>query len=543
MKMKRKTKTLLLVLLAVLQIFTLLPLARLNAEAAIEEPTLPLVEEEVTLQIALPQDATIEDMATNWYTQHLIETTGINLEFDVLPSADALQKVEILIQGGGDLPDVFMGFGFDDAALLNYGKQKAIIPLNEYYDNFAYYIKQGMEAANNPTMLNQITSADGNIYTVPLYQEQLSNNVSGRLYINKAWLEALDLEMPTTTDEFAEVLKAFRDNDPNGNGEADEIPLVGGTGWNQNPVNNLMNAFVYNDFNQRYIVEDDQVSFAFTTEGWKNGLAYARQLVDEKLLSTLSFTQDHAQLKSTLENADIGIVGAFTAGTFGGLFNLTSSDRGWDFDLVQPLAGPDGTQFAAYFPNVPTDKFVITRNCENPEAAFKLADFMWKPEESVMSRFGEPEVDWRAPAEDEDAQTQYPDVHPEVSRINILTWGSVQNKAWRTLPPANLPYSVMDTEMKDPNLPDHSMNKAGYMDYIPEEYVTKIVLAEDDMRDYADLNTTINTYVNESLARFATGDLDIENDWDGYLAELEAMGLLQYQEIVQRAYNNAEGIE
>lgn len=43
--------------------------------------------------------------------------------------------------------------------------------------------------------------------------------------INKVWLDKLGLEVPTTLAELKEVLIAFRDGDPNGNGIQDEIPM------------------------------------------------------------------------------------------------------------------------------------------------------------------------------------------------------------------------------------------------------------------------------------------------------------------------------
>lgn len=44
--------------------------------------------------------------------------------------------------------------------------------------------------------------------------------------INKSWLEKLGLEVPKTWDDLTKVLTAFKNDDPNGNGEADEIPML-----------------------------------------------------------------------------------------------------------------------------------------------------------------------------------------------------------------------------------------------------------------------------------------------------------------------------
>ncbi len=72
-------------------------------------------------------------------------------------------------------------------------------------------------------MLEGSTSADGNIYSMTQYEPQAWNMTPYRLYINQTWLDKLGLNVPTTTDEYKEVLKAFATQDPNGNGQADEI--------------------------------------------------------------------------------------------------------------------------------------------------------------------------------------------------------------------------------------------------------------------------------------------------------------------------------
>ncbi len=72
-----------------------------------------------------------------------------------------------------------------------------------------------------------ITAPDGNIYALPQVNECYHCMYQQRMWIYKPWLDKLGLKMPTTTDEFYEVLKAFKTKDPNGNGKADEIPLSG----------------------------------------------------------------------------------------------------------------------------------------------------------------------------------------------------------------------------------------------------------------------------------------------------------------------------
>lgn len=75
------------------------------------------------------------------------------------------------------------------------------------------------------------TAPDGHIYSMPWIEElgegkESIHTVNGMAWINKEWLDNLGLEMPQTTDQLMTVLEAFKTQDPNGNGEADEIPLA-----------------------------------------------------------------------------------------------------------------------------------------------------------------------------------------------------------------------------------------------------------------------------------------------------------------------------
>lgn len=63
-------------------------------------------------------------------------------------------------------------------------------------------------------------------------------------YVNMYWLEKLGMEMPTNMDEFYEMLVRFKNEDPNGNGKPDEIPMIGGT-WNGGDDEMLINMFTY----------------------------------------------------------------------------------------------------------------------------------------------------------------------------------------------------------------------------------------------------------------------------------------------------------
>ena len=65
---------------------------------------------------------------------------------------------------------------------------------------------------------------------------------------------------------------------------------------------------------------------------------------------------------------------------------------------------------------------VITRDCERPEIAFRLLDFMTKGESYIRQRWGEEGVDWR---EENDPTTGKPMVN---SLVDVF--GTATDKTW-----------------------------------------------------------------------------------------------------------------
>src|SRR5690606_16000187 len=114
-----------------------------------------------------------------------------------------------------------------------------------------------------------------------------------KLWIYKPWLDALGLEMPTTTDELLAVYRAFKEQDPNGNGNADEIPLMSATDtWTGAAMNRgsldpyFMGSFLYNPGEPWLVLnEEGRVDFSANKDAWREGLKFLNQLYAEGLIA------------------------------------------------------------------------------------------------------------------------------------------------------------------------------------------------------------------------------------------------------------------
>lgn len=535
-------------------------------ETGLQDPNLnppgvyPICKEPITLKIGAAQNANVSDYVDNDLTRHYQEIGNINCEFELYPSKDAEQKLSVIIASNGQLPDVLMGFDrLDDTTILNYGQSGIIIDLTDYYENLAVHMKEYAPATivKWDGLKKLVESANGRLYYVPKYNEEGAALYPHRPYINEKWLHKIgwsdsdpslpwSKEMvtryPTTTEELYQVLKAFKEMDANGNGKADEMPILGCADLSKDICQWLMNAFVYNDTDYRLIQTDGKLSVAYNTEGWREGLRYMNKLCREELLSPLSFSIDGDQLFSMCGSGDESTVGMVLAGGSSATFRSTvGDDRNNEYRGMAPVEGPDGLRITTYKPPKASPMWLITRDCKTPEAAFMLADAMMTPEEALISRYGFEGVNW-GPVENGGLKDGIPVKY--TTEGFFKAWGKVQNVHWQFRNPGIMIVEMAGGWQGATNLTssdDFSYSPSFYEEFLPKEPILGIKYTTEEMEQISEIRANLKTYVNESFARFITGDMDIEKDWDKYIANLESIGLAKYLEVSQAALDRTNG--
>ena len=183
----------------------------------------PIVNEPITLTVYGQRDQNQADWDEVLVLDKYEEMTNVHMDYQEVP-ADGFQENLQLLFASNELPDVFLRCGLTATQIATYGvTSQQIIPLEGLIEEYAPNLKKLFD--ENPLMKQAVTASDGHIYTVPQIDISATGMIDFKQWINKKWLDELGLEIPTNYDEFKEVLTAFRDGDPNGNGEQDEIPL------------------------------------------------------------------------------------------------------------------------------------------------------------------------------------------------------------------------------------------------------------------------------------------------------------------------------
>ena len=518
------------------------------------EGTFPIVEEPITLTVMFPSQTAIPDIAENSFTKEYEELTGIHIEWQEVPSDSLADRVNISLSSG-DMPDIYLSCGVSLSQQQAYGPQGAFVPLNDYIEQYGEVFQKIEE--NVPGVADTLTMGDGNIYALPYIEKCVHCEGSSKLWINTKWLDALDMEPPTTVDEFEDMLRRFKEEDPNGDGEADEIPLLTYEGgWHSNAMSGwLTNPFVYTSPDNNYVYLDgDEIKLSYMQDGWKEAMSWLNKLYEEGLYYDQSLVINYDQARQLCAaDGTTEDVGCFTGGTP----DLPGADVSqWGpYVALAPIEGPNG-RVATWMPysQITPTAFVITSACENPAAAFRWGVEQYNKDINYRKTFGVEGENWKyvtpgeddVPADAADFNTGDPaEIAPFIDGVG---WGDEQDYCWRGLglrcdtgDYKDLRYAQVQSGDYDTNMEHRlSVDTQEQMEpYYPdmEICVPTLVYTEEQSATLANTESVVISYVEEMAAAFITGTSDPEADWDAYLNELSVKGVDQLLEIYQAAYD------
>lgn len=522
-----------------------------SGETTKELGTFPLTDTKTEFSILLPwkYEKPIEE---NWSTIEYEKKTNVHINWQSVPADGWIEKRAIII-ASGNLPDAIAAGGlfgnstFTETEVNQYGSQGVFIPLQDLIEKNSIYMKKYLD--ENPITKKYITSLDGNIYSLFDVNECYHCNYSQKGWINSTWLKNLGLEMPKTTEDLKKVLIAFKTQDPNKNSKKDEIPLSTSVdGWRTNIDGFLMNAFIYTDTDQRLnLGPDGKLLFAPSQDGYREGLKYLTDLYKEGLIAPESFTQSSQVLAQTNESGKESRIGV----GFGGVNFLVSgqavSEKWKEYDAIPPLQGPGGVQTTAYYGKAAPagiGMFVITKAAKDPALIIRWIDWLYSEDGRNFDDMGLEGRDWKkGDPGDLDFNGNPAKFVPIVSFDDLTKNNIIWTQAFPTIRDAGYREGkkVLSQDWREGQGDMELMLFQASKKYEPfapkaDQVVPNISALPDKVTDYSLLKTSLETYVKESVARFVTGDLNVDKDWDSYIKKLNELGLQKYLDICQEGY-------
>lgn len=449
---------------------------------------------------------------------------GISIEWNTILNADWGDKKAVLL-AGGDLPDAFMGsICFSESDILT--NAGSFIALDDYIDEYMPNFKNILET--DPTMKALATSADGHIYGLPA-KKPCRPIVANQMFINQTWLDNLGLSMPTTYEEFVDVLRAFKEQDANGNGDPnDELPFARGYADTVMFFCLPFGTTIGADGTYSMMVRDGKPVYIPTSEEYKEGLQWMQQCYAEGLIDPEIFTEDDSMRDAKLmsETPVVGVAPGWTAdATFG-----ANADQ---YVALPALTGPDGEQYISSDPehwNYSRYEFVVTSACEDPGKLLSWVDKFYTEDASIQNFYGS----FGVGVEKDEAAGTYTVLAPQDGN-------SADTYAWiNSLRDFGPKYVAEDFNDKVIYAAENGDASKLALDESMRQYAREaypnVSYTDDQLQMLATLYADISAYVDAYQATWVT-EGGIEEQWDDYITALNQMGYEDFMQIQTDAYN------
>ena len=352
----------------------------------VTDVTFPLAEPVTfTFMIEGTKSATFDaDIANNAVLKRLTEETNVHLEFQFIGN-DAT-KLNLLMNGGtyGDV--IWGGPILNSVTASKYMAARKLIDLTDFI-NPDLMPEFCADLEENPDMKKMITAADGRIYTLPKITGLEGNYLESPIWINKAWLDKLQLEVPTTLDEFTNVLRAFATKDPNGNGLPDEIAYIATSTNSFSHLEALAGIFgiaTKDGVNDGFVqVIDGKVTFVPTSDAYKEYIKWMNTLYEEGILWSECFTANDATLNAKMMSKTC-VVGCFTS------TSPLDTEYADDYIVIAPPKAEGYEPCWYYHPaiNGSKNQFYVTDKCENVSVLMAYIDKLFSLEYAIGYEYG-----------------------------------------------------------------------------------------------------------------------------------------------------------
>ena len=511
------------------KLFALLLALMLVVPAFAMAENFPIVDEPITLTAfatAGPYTkGNFNDLAM-WKAME--QLTNVKIDFNAAPSGQSAEPLGLLF-ASNTLPDVIFKTGLSNSDIAKYAEEGQLLPIDAYLEEYAPNFYGLMEEM--PAIRNAITQANGHIYGFPYLVTCSSSNVVGKPFINAAFLQSIDAEMPATTDDLKELLVAFKESDWNGNGEADEIPMT--CEGLETLITSLYGTFGLGtkgcvDIAWDIDPETGDLRYTPTSEGYYNLLAFLNELYTEGLFDEEIFDSSIAKVQAKSDQNQLFYCPATNSMYF------TAYEK--DFvGLEAPLTYNGSEPFwAGQNLAIAGQNTFFTSSCTEEEliAAIQYFDYFYCDEGRTLFFMG---IENETFYYDEAGLPQFTDyvkANPdgmgmEEALGTYVCWSGGGN-----------PSVADDLHFGNHLISAATMKAAQNMiNYGPDEIWGSFTYTTEESERIAELATDINDYIKTSRAAFITGSTPLnEETWATYVAKIAEMGIDEYMGIQETAY-------
>ena len=480
--------------------------------------------------------------------KRLEEQTNVHVNWKTIQSDQWGDNISLEMANASTLPDFVFNAGFNDTDLLKYAKQGVIINLEEYIDKYMPNLKKVFEQA--PEYRAMCTDADGHIWALPWieqlgYEKTAIQTIGDMPFINTDWLNFLGLSMPTTTDEFEQVLIAFRDN-------ADALKAEFNIDGDIIPMACIMNdgdqdpAIIINGFGEGYgdpdrgrhiaVTDDKKVICTATTEGFRKGISWLHELYAEGLIDPEAFTQEWSTYVAKGKSGRYGVCFSWDVANIASVsMDDLIAGKGWvpipalaaDVKNITPQNG----SFTSGFDR---GRCVVTAAAKNPALVCAWLDQMYDPMQS-------PQNNWGTYGEEDDFDIFVMGTNSNGDpMLQHAPLGDASPVEVREAECVGGPLAILDSYYDVyVTCPDDAQYRLDWIKdiYTPDmngKYVfPNVFMTTEDTKTISNLQADITTRINTAKSDWVMNGFT-DADWDQLQADLQAYKLDEYLSIMQK---------
>lgn len=503
----------------------------------LSEVMLPLVDEETTLSFWLPYPFFVGNMMENMSEDisvlaELQKRTGITFDITAINGEAEEEQFNLMIASGSycdvitDMSKYARGYdaAVEDGIILDLSDL-----VKEYAPNYWYYLNQDIDT------LATLYTDGGNLPTIAtLYKSAGAENAG--YVIRQDWLEALNMDVPETYDEFEAYVEACNHTYSTQGIYFNSTGLDGlfafgfdcGAGSMTGPTGGLS-----------FRVVDGRVEASYQTEAFRAYLEQAVQWYEKGLIyrDFYLYGMDDTEDKMFCSGQLAANIGRCTS------YDLFDSYTDENYSAVYAPMNPvklnaeDEIHYSGTTGSLikKQDTWSITEACETPELVMELVNYLFSEEGQQLFNWG---VEGEAYTLNANGEPEYTDMminDPDTPYL-FTAYLYASNTASEYAP------SIMDVSKQYYSFDDIAW--AAYEMYLDDgadgsyNYPEGAVLTADELTQSVSISSDVETYVDTQILAFVTGQTPLTDDsWSDFQMQLTSMGIEKVVELKQDAYD------
>ena len=455
----------------------------------------------------LETETVTREWETSLFFSRMEELTGIAVQAHAVYEQEDYDKLLAGMEKGNVTADVLFKAALTREQEIRLIDAGAIVDLAPLIGENMPNLSALLEA--HPQWREVIALEDGRIASLPLINESERQVI---VWINRAWLGALGMDMPKTVDELTQALCAMAGADLNGNGKQDEIAAdvmgVFEMRW-------LLPYFgiVADDYNLAR-GEDGTIFFAPELPAYRAFIAMLADWVEQGILTADAFTGTHSTAAlSSSGSSEVARSGLIISPA---PYTIAPIDSTLDYEALL-MPGPDGeTRWRDFLGEIWTGCFAVTSECENPGEALRWLDALYAPENAKLAYAGVEVEDYEI-----DEAGRWSFITDGVRTVDDIRAESLMYTGG-TMPGLTPSEFLLQV---DSEIDVHVLEADLRVKAVAERVTLPYALGSEAQARASELALTLGRLVDEGIARFATGETALtDENYEAWLSELREAG-------------------